>query len=456
MGIDEQLPVTILSGGLGAGKTTLVNHLLTVGGEAHDIAVLVNDVGEVNVDAERIEHGSELSVDDGVTELSNGCICCGLQSELDRELISLAIDESFDYLVIEASGISDPVPIAGRFVSPARAAALYDLDAVVTVVDAAQFHRAFVAGESLTPITEGDRPLSELLAEQVECCDVVVLNKCDLVTEAEREAVEAVIETLHPGVDIVRTTESEVAPEAVLGTGRFDPDGDDSARWKQVLAEQRAAGDDEHGHDEHDHADDNGHTDEQTHAGDEPEHNHDSHDHHNGDEHAHDHGGEHDHRHPPAAFGVDSVVYERNRPLHPKRFHAWLNSFPDAIVRAKGHLWVAGRERYALDLSQAGSRIRIGVNGRWVASLPASQQASYRDAQPDLVWNDEWGDRHTQLVFIGSGMDEAAVTRGLDDCLLDEDEMSLDWESFDNAFPGRPSGSQPPTEQRLVINCRVR
>jgi len=320
MGIDEQLPVTILSGGLGAGKTTLVNHLLTVGGEAHDIAVLVNDVGEVNVDAERIEHGSELSVDDGVTELSNGCICCGLQSELDRELISLAIDESFDYLVIEASGISDPVPIAGRFVSPARAAALYDLDAVVTVVDAAQFHRAFVAGESLTPITEGDRPLSELLAEQVECCDVVVLNKCDLVTEAEREAVEAVIETLHPGVDIVRTTESEVAPEAVLGTGRFDPDGDDSARWKQVLAEQRAAGDDEHGHDEHDHADDNGHTDEQTHAGDEPEHNHDSHDHHNGDEHAHDHGGEHDHRHPPAAFGVDSVVYERNRPLHPKRF----------------------------------------------------------------------------------------------------------------------------------------
>ncbi|MFO7833259.1 MAG: GTP-binding protein, partial [Halohasta sp.] len=348
MPVDEPLPVTILSGGLGAGKTTLVNHLLTAGGDEYDIAVLVNDVGEVNVDAELIEHGSELSIDDGVTELSNGCICCGLQSELDRELISLAMEKSFDHLVIEASGISDPAPIAGRFVSPARASVLYDLDTVVTVVDAAQFHRAFVDREPLTPIVEGTRPLSELLVDQVEFCDVVVLNKCDLVTGSERRAVEGVIETLHPGVDVVRTTESEVAPEAVLGTGRFDPERSDSPRWKQVLADQRAK------NDNHDDRDDNAH----------------GHDH--SDAHGHSHGDDHDHLHPPAEFGVDAVVYERFRPLHPERFHAWLGSFPDPIVRAKGHLWVAGRERYALDLSQAGSRIRIGVNGRWVASLPES------------------------------------------------------------------------------------
>src|SRR6056297_3222651 len=149
MGLDEQRPVTILSGGLGAGKTTLVNQLLTEAGQQHDIVVLVNDVGEINIDADLIESGSELSMDDGVTELSNGCICCGLQSELDQELIRLAMKRSFDYLVIEPSGISDPVPIAQRFVSPARASTLYDLDTTVTVVDAAQFYQAFVDGRPI-------------------------------------------------------------------------------------------------------------------------------------------------------------------------------------------------------------------------------------------------------------------------------------------------------------------
>ncbi|ERG94068.1 MAG: putative GTPases (G3E family) [Haloquadratum walsbyi J07HQW2] len=211
MTIDEQPPVTILSGGLGAGKTTLLNHLLTVGGKEYDIAVLVNDVGEVNVDANLIENGSELSMEDGgVTELSNGCICCGLQNELDRELKRLAFEAEFDYLVIEASGISDPVPIAQRFVSPARASALYDLDTTVTVVDAAQFHQAFVDGRPLKSTDDDARPLSDLLAEQVEFCDVLILNKCDLVSETEREAVERVVRTLHPGVDVVRTTESTV------------------------------------------------------------------------------------------------------------------------------------------------------------------------------------------------------------------------------------------------------
>lgn len=412
MTVDDHPPVTILSGGLGAGKTTLLNHLLTVGGEEYDIAVLVNDVGEINVDANLIENGSELSLEDGgVTELSNGCICCGLQNELDQELLRLAFDEEFDYLVIEASGISDPVPIAQRFVSPARASTLYDLDTTVTVVDAAQFYQAFVDGRPIKSTDDGSRPLSDLLAEQVEFCDVLVLNKCDLVTEDEREAVERVLETLHPGVDITRTTESAVEPDDVLGTGRFDREqAKGSARWKQVLSN-------EHG------------------GTVEPE---------PADV---DHGD----GHPPEEFGVGSFVYERHRPFHPERFSEWLRSFPESVVRAKGHLWVAGRERYALDLSQAGTQTHVEVNGRWAVTVPESQRESYRESRPDLHWDEQWGDREIKLVFIGAGMDDSAIAAALDDCLLSESEMAGNWNELENPFPGTMDRSQPPMEQRLVV-----
>ena len=429
---DNQPPATILSGGLGAGKTTLLNHLLAVGGEKYDIAVLVNDVGEVNVDANLIENGSELSMEGGgVTELSNGCICCGLQNELDRELRQLAVDETFDYLVIEASGISDPVPIAQRFLSPARASALYDLDTTVTVVDAHQFHQAFVDGRPLKSTDDNSRPLSELLAEQVEFCDVLVLNKCDLVSEEERTAVERVLETLHPGVDIVRTTESTVDPDRVLGTGRFDQDEmSDSARWKQAIST------------DHEDGTDSDHHEGQTEA--------DDHNHEHGDDHSHNE--QHDHLHPPEEFGVDSFVYERHRPFHPERFDEWLRSFPDAVVRAKGNLWVAGRERYALDLSQAGTQTQIEVNGRWVVTLPEFQQNSYRESRPDLHWDEQWGDREVKLVFIGAGMDRSGIVDSLDNCLVSETEMDGDWDTFENPFPGTMEWSVPPMEQCLVVD----
>jgi len=435
MATDTQPPVTILSGGLGAGKTTLLNHLLNVAGEQYDIAVLVNDVGEMNVDAELIENGSELSMEDGgVTELSNGCICCGLRNELDQELLRLAFDEAFDYLVIEASGISDPVPIAQRFVSPGQASTLYELDTTVTVVDAAQFHHVFVAGHRIKRTDDGSRPLSDLFAEQVEFCDVLVLNKCDLVSDEERRAVERVLKTLHPGVDIVRTTESAVDPEKVLGTGRFDTDdAKQSARWKQVLSN-------DHGESTEPERNEDGHGDshDDDAAGDD-------------DEHTHAHDEDHDHLHPPEEFGVDSFVYERHRPFHPKRFSEWLGSFPDSVVRAKGHLWVAGRERYALDLSHAGTQTHIEVNGRWAATLPGFERESYRDSRPDLHWDEQWGDREVKLVFIGAGMDELAIVDALDSCLVPEAKMDEQWDELENPFPGTIEWSQPPMEQRLVV-----
>ncbi|KTG10567.1 cobalamin biosynthesis protein CobW [Haloprofundus marisrubri] len=435
MSFEDQPPVTVLSGGLGAGKTTLLNHLLTVGSEQYDIAVLVNDVGEVNVDADLIESGSDLSMDDGgVTELSNGCICCGLQNELDQELRRLALDEEFDYLVIEASGISDPVPIAQRFVSPARASSLYELDTTVTVVDAHQFHQTFVLDEPLNPTEDGARPLSDLLAEQVEFCDVLVLNKCDLVSAEEREEVERVIRTFHPGVDIVRTTESAVDPERILGTGRFDKDeASNAARWRQLISSDHGDATDDalHEHNVEVEIDVHGH-----------EHGH-------SDDHSH----EHDHLHPPEEFGVESFVYERHRPFHPERFHEWLCSFPNSVVRAKGHLWVAGRDRYALDLSQAGTQTHVEVNGRWAVTLPDFQRESYRESGADRHWDEKWGDRETKLVFIGAGMDESHLVETLDECLLSETEMELDddWDTFENPFPGTIEWSQPPMQQRLVV-----
>jgi G3E family GTPase len=419
MGDNDTPPVTILSGGLGAGKTTLVNHLLTAGGEEYDIAVLVNDVGEVNVDADLIENGSELSMDDGgVTKLSNGCICCGLQDELDQELRRLAVRDDFGHLVIEASGISDPVPIAQRFVSPAHASALYDLDTVVTVVDAQQFHQAFVRGNPLKQ-TDDARPLTDLLAEQVEFCDLLVLNKCDLVSEQERVAIEQFLDTLHPGIDIARTTESTVDPDRILGTGRFDlAEARSAARWKQeITAEQ-----DDEAHDHDDTGTDHG-----------------------------EHERDHDHLHPPEEFGVDSFVYERHRPLHPERFREWLSTVPDTVVRAKGHIWVAGRDRYALDLSQAGTQIQVTVNGRWAVTLPKPQRESYRQERSDLHWDEQWGDREVKLVFIGAGMDERSIVETLDDCLVPETEMDGNWGGLSNPFPGTMAWAEPPMEQRLVV-----
>ena len=250
------------------------------------------------------------------------------------------------------------------------------------------------------------------------------------------------LETLHPSVDIVRTTESAVEPGDVLGTGRFDREqAKQSARWKQVLSTDHEGTTESS---EHGHGDDTGYEDGSRHN-----------DSGHVDDHGHTHDedvdDDHDHLHPPEEFGVDSFVYERHRPLHPERFNEWLSSFPVSVVRAKGHLWVAGRERYALDLSQAGTQTHVEVNGRWAATVPEFQQVSYRESRPDLHWDEQWGDREVKLVFIGAGMDESAINTALDDCLLSEPEMEDNWDDLENPFPGTMDRPQPPMEQRLVV-----
>ncbi|WP_224448320.1 CobW family GTP-binding protein [Haloprofundus salilacus] len=406
----QTIPVTILSGSLGAGKTTLLNHLLRNAGD-RNIAVLVNDMGDLNVDAELVSANSDLSVGDGVAELSNGCICCELQDDLETAVTRLARNRDFDVLVVESSGISEPEPVARLFTTGSRAAALYEVDSLVTVLDSRLFYDAF-GGDGVAERRGTDeddsRPLSDLLVEQVEFANIVLLNKSDLVSEAEMAAVEEMVRALAPDTEILRTRESAVAPDRLFGRELYDPaTAAEMAGWKRALAESESGDDSDHihSHGDSDH-DDHGHG-------------------------VHD---DHDHRHPDEVYGVSSFTYRRRRPFHPERFAALLSDLPSNVVRSKGTCWVAGRESPVV-VSQAGPSVRAEAVGRWIAALPEADRDLYRANRRDLEWDDEWGDRRTEFVVIGTGLDEEATIATLDDCLLTDEEMTETWEAFENPFP---------------------
>jgi G3E family GTPase len=390
----DAIPVTILSGSLGAGKTTLLNHLLAGAGD-RDIAVLVNDMGDINVDADLVSGNTDLAVDGGVTELSNGCICCELRDDLETAVVRLARERGFDHLVVEASGISEPRPVARLFTTGSQAAARYDVASVVSVVDARQFYDAFGDEGVATRRgeTDGDdvRPLTDLLVEGVEFANLVVLNKTDLVTPDELDAVEEMVRALRPDAEVVRTEHSRVDPDAVFEK-RYDPATADEAGWKRALDS------DEDGHD-----------------------------------HAHDH--DDDHAHPEAVYGVTSFTYRRRRPFHPARLRSLLADLPPAVVRSKGTCWIATGADLSYTMGQAGPSVRVEVAGPWIAGLPEFEQDAYRRNRSNLDWDEEWGDRRTALVFIGRGMEDDALIAALDDCLLTDDEMAADWSGFENAFP---------------------
>ena len=246
----DAIPVTVLSGSLGAGKTTLLNHLLSSEGD-RDVAVLINDMGEVNIDAGLVAEGSEIDVEGGVTELSNGCICCELQDDLETAVVRLAQNREFDALVVESSGISEPAPVARLFTTDSRAAARYRVDALVTVVDSRRFLDTFGGGdpERRAAADDADRPLSDLMVEQVELSNIVLLNKADLCTDAELDEAEELVAALQPDAETVRTTFSAVDPDRLFDRGLFDADRmGDLPGWKRAL---EGAG--HGGHDAHDH-----------------------------------------------------------------------------------------------------------------------------------------------------------------------------------------------------------
>jgi G3E family GTPase len=383
----DRIPVTVLSGSLGAGKTTLLNHLLA--NADRDIAVLVNDMGEVNVDAELIAEGSDLDVDGGVTELSNGCICCELQDDLETAVVRLARERSFDALVVESSGISEPAPVARLFTTDSPAAARYRVNALVTVLDTPLFLDAFAGDGTPRRRTDADaeeRPLSDLLVEQVEVSNVVLLNKADRCTEADLDEAAALVAALQPDAETIPTAFSAVDPARLLDANAFEAGAlADLPGWRRAL--------DEHG-------DDGG-----------------------------AHGG---HRHPDETYGVSSFTYRRRRPFHPERIAALLADLPPGVVRSKGTLWIAGNDARQ-SVSQAGPSVRATAQGPWIATLPDIERKTYRANRPDLDWHDDHGDRRTAFVVIGTDVDEAALRDRLDDALVTDAE----WEgsAFDDPFP---------------------
>ena len=421
-----EIPVTLLSGSLGAGKTSTLNHLLENAGDRR-IAVLVNDMGDINVDAELLSAGTDVADDGGIAELSNGCICCERQDDLETEVARLADEREFDYLVVEASGISEPEPVARLFTTASRAAAVYDLDTLVTVVDATQFLETFGDRETLeretAPGSEG-RPLSDLLVEQIETANVLLLNKCDLVDDEERELAEELLSTLNPGAKLVRSVHGRVDPGEILGTGLFDHDD---------LGETGGAPTFEIDHEHHPH--------------DHHEHNHHEHDHHEHDHH------EHDHATPERTYGITSISYRCRRPFHPERLWEFVTDLPRAVVRSKGLCWIAGRDDVAVSYSQAGPTVRFEAVGPWIAGLPEIEQELYRDGNPDLPWDDEHGDRRTELVFIGRDVDDAGIPERLDDCLVTDDEWdTTEWETEE--VPETAAGYPVETGESVEIDRR--
>ncbi|KOR89782.1 GTP-binding protein [Paenibacillus solani] len=393
MNNNNRIPVTVLSGYLGSGKTTVLNHVLhnRVGLK---VAVIVNDMSEVNIDADLVRGEGSLSrTDEKLVEMSNGCICCTLREDLVQEVQKLAQENRFDYILIESTGISEPVPVAQTFVYPDEVSGvqlsdLARLDCMVTVVDANRFWKDFSSGQSLLDRKEAlgeedTREVVDLLIDQVETCDVLLLNKCDLVSEDELAKVEGMLRKLQPSAKIIRTVKGQVAPAEILNTGLFDFEkASQSPGWIQELQKEEHVPE----------------TDE---------------------------------------YGISSFVYRRRRPFHPERLAAFMSYWPEEVVRAKGIAWLAVREDVAASVSQAGPSIQFGPAGYWVAALTEQEQQELLRSEPDVrrKWDNVWGDRMTELVMIGIGMEQEQIARELDECLLTDREMQLDWSMFNNPLP---------------------
>ncbi|MGM9823483.1 MAG: GTP-binding protein [Muribaculaceae bacterium] len=399
----SETPVLLLTGYLGSGKTTLVNRILN-NTRGIKFAVIVNDIGEVNIDASLIEKGGIVGKnDDSLVALQNGCICCTLKMDLIEQLHDITRTHRFDYIVIEASGICEPVPIAQTICSMPQMGAEYmldglaRLDCICAVVDALRLKDEFGCGGALLSSDIDEEDIENLVIQQIEFCNIVLLNKASMVEPNELARVKEIIITLQPKAEIVECDYCDVELDKILNTGMFDFDKvATSATWIREM-ENLDDDDHEHGHHHHDHDDD------------EHEHHHHGHHHHHGE-------GE------VEEYGIGTFVYKARRPFDLNRFDYFVaRNWPKGIIRAKGICYFKSESEICYLFEQAGKQVSLNNAGQWYATMPDDelQEMLMRDESLRRDWLDPYGDRQQKLVFIGQHLDRDAITQALNDCLVD-------------------------------------
>lgn len=421
---NQVVPITLLTGYLGSGKTTLVNHILS-NKKGMKIAVIVNDIGEVNIDASLIQKGGIVQQkDDSLVALSNGCICCTLKTDLIQQITDITQTNRFDYIVIEASGICEPYPIANTIVSISdmarkfRLPEICRLDCVATVVDVLRLSKEFANGDDLMHDPD-EEDLANLVIQQIEFCDVIILNKVNEVSAEELKEVKEVVRKLQPHAQILESNYAQIDLDEIINCHKFDMESISiSAGWIQEMdkeVEQRDGDDHDHEHHHHDHDED----DHEHHHEHEDHHDHDhDHAHHHDHEHHHDHHHDHDHDHGEVEeYGISSFVYYRRKPMNLNAFDYFVyKSWPKGVIRTKGITYFSENEDMSYLFEQAGTQKTLQEAGQWICTAPINEQEMMLQQSPELRrdWDEKYGDKMVKLVFIGKNMDKKSICEALD------------------------------------------